>query len=198
MGLNLNYLKGQTPIDEDDKDGLKIKTISTKGELDEFEQNNIEKAIEWSLSRKYQYQDILSIEFTKLLHKKMFSDVWEWTGCFRKTNKNIGVDKSNIQAELKALNDDCILWIEEEIYEPDEIAIRYSHRMVSIHPFPNGNGRHSRLYADIIISHVFDQAVFTWGRTKPGTNKDIRKEYLQSIYKADDGNIAPLLNFARG
>jgi len=198
MGLNLNYIKGQTPIDEDEKEGLKIKTISTKGELDEFEQNNIEKAIEWSLSRKYQYQDILSIEFVKLLHQKMFSDVWEWAGYFRKTNKNIGVDKSNIQADLKALNDDCILWIDEKVYEPDEIAIRYSHRIVSIHPFPNGNGRLSRLYADIIISHVFNQPVFTWGRINASSQKDIREEYLQAIYKADDGSISPLLNFARG
>jgi Fic-DOC domain mobile mystery protein B len=197
MGLNLEYIKGQTPIDEEEKEALKILTISNRKELDEFEQNNIEKAIEWSLVRKYQYQDILSIDFIKLLHKKMFGDVWKWAGSFRKSNNNIGVDKSDIQAELKALNDDCTYWIENNVYEPDEIAVRYKHRMVSIHPFPNGNGRDSRLCADIIISHVFGKPVFTWGGTNLVDHNEARRKYLEAIYEADRGNIEPLIFFAK-
>lgn len=197
MGLNLNYIKGQTPIDEDEKDGLKILTISNRKELDEFEQNNIEKAVEWSLIKKYQYQDILSIDYIKLVHRKMLGDVWKWAGYFRKSNKNFGVDKSDIQAELQALNDDCIFWIENRVYEPDEIAVRYKHRIVRIHPFPNGNGRHSRLIADILISHVFNKPVFSWGGANLTAHNDSREAYLKAIHCADSGNIKPLLEFAR-
>ena len=197
MGLKLEYIYGQTPIDEDEKEGLRITTISTRKELDEFEQNNIEKAIEWSLIRKYHYQDILTIGFVKLVHRKMFGEVWEWAGFFRKSNKNIGVDKSNIQAYLSALNDDCKFWIENKTYGPDEVAMRYKHRLVSIHPFPNGNGRHARFCADIIISHVFRKPVFSWGGetlTNPGES---RRKYIESIHEADNGNIKPLIDFAR-
>lgn len=197
MGLNLEYIKGQTPIDEDENDGLKIPTISNRKELDEFEQNNIEKAVQWSLMRKYHYHDIFSIEFLKLVHEKMFGNIWEWAGYFRKSNKNIGADKSYIQAELKILNDDCIFWIENKVYYPDEIAIRYKHRIVKIHPFPNGNGRHSRLCADIIVSHIFDKPVFSWGSAKLLDNNESRRIYLDALYQADKGNISPLLEFAR-
>ena len=92
MGLDLEYIKGQTPIDEQEQEELKIKTISTTRELNEFEQNNIEEAVEWSIKQRYPYYKILTIYFILEVHKKMFSEIWEWAGSFRKTNKNIGVD----------------------------------------------------------------------------------------------------------
>jgi len=94
MGLDLEYIEGQTPLDEDDKDGLLIKTISTKGELDEFEQLNIQQAIEWSIKTKIELKQLLSEDFLLHIHKKMFDEVWDWAGTKRKTNKNIGVDKT--------------------------------------------------------------------------------------------------------
>ena len=197
MGLNLEYIKGQTPIDEEEKEGLKIKTISTRGELDEFEQNNIEKAVEWSIKRTFSYHNILTIDFILKVHKRMFSDVWEWAGTFRKTNKNIGVDKYSIQPELKVLLDDCKFWIERETYSEDEIAIRFKHRLVLIHPFPNGNGRHSRLCADILVSQVFNKPVFTWGGADLSEQGKSRNRYLKAIYDSDQGNIKPLISFAR-
>ena len=197
MGLENEYIDGQTPLDEDEIGELKIKTISTRGELDEFEQANIEKAIEWSLKRKYSYQDILTIEFVKEVHKRMFADVWKWAGNFRKTNKNIGVDKYIIGQELRLLLDDCIFWIENKTFPEDEIAIRFKHRMVRIHLFPNGNGRHSRLCADILVSHALNKPVFTWGGSNIADKGETRTRYLKAIYEADNGNIEPLLKFAR-
>lgn len=197
MGIELEYIEGQTPLDEDEKDGLLIKTISTKGELDEFEQLNIQQAIEWSIKAKIELKQLLSEDFLLLIHKKMFDEVWDWAGTKRKTNKNIGVDKTQISIETRKLIDDCKFWIENNSFNEEEIAIRFSQRLVKIHLFPNGNGRHSRLVADIMISKVFNKPVFTWGRSDLSKNNTIRKEYLQAIYKADNDDYKPLIDFAR-
>jgi Fic-DOC domain mobile mystery protein B len=197
MGLKLDYIEGQTPLDEDEKEGLLIKTISTRGELDEFEQANIQQAIEWTMKNKFTREEIISFDFTLLVHKKMFDEVWEWAGSKRKTNKNIGVDKFQITTELKILFEDCTYWIDNKTFNPDEIVIRFSHRLVKIHIFPNGNGRHSRLMADIMISNVFNEPVFTWGRSDLSKSGNIRKKYLNAIYKADKGLLQPLIDFSR-
>jgi len=197
MGLKLEYIEGQTPLDEDEKEGLMIKTISTRGELDEFEQKNIEQAIEWTFKNKFTREQILTEEFLLLVHRKMFAEVWRWAGTKRKSNKNIGVDKYQISAELKTLLEDCDYWIDNKTFNPDEIAIQFSHRLVKIHIFPNGNGRHSRLVADIMISNIFNEPSFTWGGSDLSKRGDIRKEYLEAIYLADKGNIQQLISFAR-
>ena len=197
MGLNLEYLDGQTPLDGDENEGLLIKTISTRGELDEFEQLNIEKAIEWTISRKFKTDYILSEQFVKLLHYKMFCDTWLWAGKFRKTNKNIGVDKFLIGEELRRLIDDCLFWIENKSYPEDEIAIKFKHRLVEIHCFPNGNGRHSRLMADVIISKIFEKNYFTWSSSNLNKKSEARTNYLNALKKGDKGFIQPLIQFAR-
>ena len=197
MGLNIEYIKGQTPLDEDEKEGLLIKTISNRGELDEFEQANIQQAIEWTMKNKFTKDQILTEEFLLLVHKKMLSEVWEWAGNKRKSNKNIGVDKYQISTELKILLDDCKYWIENNTYNQDEIVIRFSHRLVKIHMFPNGNGRHSRLIADILISNIFNKPVFTWGKSDLSNNNASRKEYLKAIYSADKGDLQSLIRFSR-
>ncbi len=197
MGLNFEYIEGQTPLDEDEKEGLLLKTVSTRGELDEFEQANIQDAIEWSIKSKINKDQLLSEDFILLVHKKMFGTIWEWAGTKRKTNKNIGVDKTQISVELQKLFDDCKFWIDNKTYNPEEIAIRFSHRLVKIHVFPNGNGRHSRLVADILISKVFNNPVFTWGRSDLTKKSTVRKVYLEAIYKADSNDYKPLIEFAR-
>ena len=197
MGLNIEYIKGQTPLDEDEKEGLLIKTISTRGELDEFEQANIQQAIEWTIKNKFTKDQILTEEFLLRVHKIMFSEVWDWAGTKRKSNKNIGVDKYQISIELKNLLDDCKYLIENNTYKPDEIVIRFSHRLVKIHVFPNGNGRHSRLIADIMISNIFNKPIFTWGKSDLSKNNTVRNEYLEAIYSADKGDIQPLIKFSR-
>lgn len=197
MGLDFEYIEGQSPIDEDEKVGLIIETISTRGELDEFEQKNIENAISWTLSRNYKLEEILSEKFMLEVHKRMFGEVWKWAGKFRKSNKNIGVDKFKIQTELRKLIDDCKYWIDHKVFEPDEIAVRFKHRLVQIHLFPNGNGRHARLCADILISQGLKKPIFTWGRTNLSKKGELRKEYLEAIYAADDGSYKLLIEFAR-
>jgi Fic-DOC domain mobile mystery protein B len=197
MGLKLNYIEGQTPIDENEKEGLLIKTISTRGELDEFEQANIQQAIEWTIKTSFDKDEILTEDFILLVHKKMFDEVWEWAGTKRKTNKNIGVEKYQISSEMKKLLEDCRYWLDNKTFGSDEIAIRFSYRLVKIHVFPNGNGRHSRLIADILISNVFKKPVFTWGRSNLFKSGDVRKKYLYSIYEADKGLMQLLIDFAR-
>lgn len=197
MGLDLYYSEGQTPLDEDEKDGLLIKTITTRGELDEFEQLGVERANEWLLNRRLDVSKILTENFVKELHKRMFNDIWEWAGEYRKTNKNIGVDKFIIGIELKKLLDDCLFWIEKNTFSEDEIAIRLSHRMVLIHPFANGNGRHSRLIADVLINKHFTKPYFTWGSRNLVKQGEARTKYLEALRAADNNDYKLLLEFAR-
>ncbi|MBM4158160.1 MAG: mobile mystery protein B [Ignavibacteria bacterium] len=196
MGLNISYIEGQTPIDEDEKEDLLIKTITTRSELDEFEQLNIESAVEWSLKRKFDVSKILTDDFVRELHKRMFSNVWKWAGQYRNTNKNLGVDKYFIREELKKLFDDCKYWIENKIFIEEEIAVRFSHRIVSIHPFPNGNGRHSRLIADILIKEL-GKPVFTWGDITLTKSGEARTKYLSALINADENDYSILIKFAR-
>lgn len=197
MGLNLDYIEGQTPLDEEEKEGLLIPTIATRGELDEFEQQNIEQAVLWSLSRNFKVEAIFTENFIKAVHQRMYGDVWAWAGEFRKTNKNIGVDKWQIPTELRHLLDDVRYWYANNTYDPNELTIRFKHRLVSVHCFANGNGRHSRLMADIVIEKIFKQPVYTWGAANLVKKSDVRTAYLNAIRAADDGDIQPLLTFAR-
>lgn len=197
MGLELEYKEGQTPIDDNEKEGLLIESITKQGELDELEQLNIEKAIEWIIHTKFRSTQILTEGFVKLVHRKMFRSIWRWAGEFRRSEKNIGVDWINIGIELKYLIDDTKYWIEKKTYSQDEIAIRFKHRLVNIHCFPNGNGRHSRIMADIIIESIFNKEVFTWNHSNMVKANEIRKKYITAIRDADNGDIEPLIKFAR-
>ena len=197
MALGLDYADGQTPLDEEEKEGLLVATIETRGELDEFEQIGVEKAIEWTRKRKIPSGGILTEDFVRQLHRKMFEDIWKWAGVFRTSNKNMGVDKSEISIELRKLLDDCRHWIEHKTFSEDEIAVRFSHRIVSIHPFVNGNGRHSRLIGDILVSHGLGRPHFSWGSVSLTTKGEARVEYLSSLREADQGDYRRLLEFAR-
>ena len=199
MGLTMTYDNGQTPLDDDEKDGLLNSNISTRGQLDELEQRNIEDAMLWVMKRRKpkDNKDILNEAFVNQVHVKMFGKVWKWAGTFRNSIKNIGVDKYQIGIALRTLLDDCCFWIANNTFPEDEIAIRFKHRIVSIHCFPNGNGRHSRLMADIIAEQLFNKEVFSWGSKaliKPGV---ARKTYLEALHEADKGNYEPLVAFAR-
>lgn len=197
MGLEFVYEDGQTPLNEEEKDGLLIKSITTHGELDEHEQLNIEEAIVWTMGLKLKRERILNEDFIKTLHKKMLGKVWKWAGEFRKSEKNIGVKWITIGINLRTLLDDTNFWIENETFPPDEIAIRFKHRLVNIHCFSNGNGRHSRIMADIIIESIFEKDIFTWNHSNMVKADETRAEYIRSIRAADKGNIEDLINFAR-
>jgi Fic-DOC domain mobile mystery protein B len=203
MGLILPIEEGQTPLDEEEKEGLLIPSITTREELDEVEQRNIEEAVRWTILRrkKFSAAEILTEQFIKDLHQKMLGGVWKWAGTFRNSNKNIGVDKYQIGQECKILLDDCRYWIAHQTYGLDEIAIRFKHRMVSIHCFANGNGRHSRLIADIMVEKIFGRKVFSWGgqHVEPDLIKtgNSRAAYLKALREADKGAFELLLLFAR-
>lgn len=197
MGLDFEYIDGQTPLDEEEKEGLLIPTIASRRELDEFEQQNIEQAVQWTLGRSFKPDIVFAEDFVRMVHKRMYSEVWAWAGEFRKTNKNIGIDKWQIPTELRCLLDDLRYWHENNTYPPDEIAIRFKHRLVTIHCFANGNGRHSRLMADILIEKIYKQPVFTWGAANLSGDGDARAAYLRAVKAADKGDHSLLLAFAR-
>lgn len=197
MGLNFRYTDGQTPLDEEEKAGLRIHTISTKGELDEFEQQNIEEALQWVYGRKLNAAEVFNEKFIGNLHRRMFGEVWTWAGKYRKTEKNLGIPFHRIPVEVRKLCDDAMTWYENDSYPPDEQALRFKHRVVSIHCFSNGNGRHSRLMADIIATKVFDRDEFNWGAGNLSQKGDARQMYLSAVKAADRGDFRPLLVFAR-
>lgn len=197
MGFEIKYDEGQTPLDENEQEGLKIKSITTQGELDEFEQLNIEKAVEWTIRANLKPETILNEKFIKELHKRMYGDVWKWAGEFRRSEKNIGINWTRIGIELRTLIDDTKYWIENNTYSPEEIAIRFKHRIVSIHCFPNGNGRHSRMMADIIMESIFGKEPFSWHQSNMVKANETRAEYIGTLREADKGNIKPLIEFAK-
>ena len=197
MGLDFDYEDGQTPLEEEEKDDLLISTITTRSELNEFEQLNIEDAVQFYMRRKYNAETLLTEKFIKSVHAKMYGNVWKWAGSFRNSNKNLGVDKFQIGIELRKLMDDCQYWIKNKSFSTDEIATRFKHRIVSIHCFVNGNGRHSRFIADLIMENIFKEQPFTWGAKKMIDNEIVRKAYLLALKAADKGDYTQLITFAK-
>ena len=180
-----------TPLTEEEKQDLKIGWITTKAELDELETRGILNAEIWVSTYK---KDILNIDFIKILHKKMFGDIWQWAGKLRLTEKNIGIAPYQIQLALQMLFDDVKFWIENKTYSEKEIAIRLHHRLVQIHPFPNGNGRISRLMADLLIKRL-NQKTLNWGSINLSEINKTRKEYISALQMADRGDYSKLLEF---
>ena len=197
MGLEINYNDGQTPFSEEEKDGLKIPSITTREDLDEFEQLNIEKAIQWTFGKKITAEELLSEKFVKDLHKRMYGDVWKWAGSFRNSEKNLGIKSYLIPVQLKQLIDDTKFWYENKTFPYAEIAIRFKHELVSIHCFPNGNGRHSRLMADLIMEKLYREPFLSWGSSNLVNVTDKRKEYIAALKLADKRQIEPLISFAK-
>ncbi|MFH1879048.1 MAG: mobile mystery protein B [Candidatus Omnitrophota bacterium] len=193
--MELKYPEGATPIDPDEQEGLILTHITTREELNRWEQENINKADEWCSSRKH--GDILTIGFILKLHKKMFGDVWKWAGQLRSSGKNIGVSAWQISAELKKLLDDLNTWIEHRPYSNDEMAARFHHRLVSIHPFANGNGRHARMMTDLIQKQILNEEEFSWGSANLQLAGDCREKYIEALRGADNNDYSLLLEFAR-
>lgn len=189
------YPDGATPIDEDEKKGLLIPHISTLEELNVWEQRNITDAYSWlDRTRRKEY---LSEPFIRTLHKKMFGKVWRWAGDYRRSDKNIGVDWTQIPIYLRQLLNDTQYWIDNETYPPDEIAARFHHRLVYIHLFPNGNGRHARVMTDVLLEKALDQDPFSWGSGNLIEESDVRATYIQALRSADAHDYRPLLAFVR-
>ncbi len=189
-----DYPDGATPLDPEELDGLKYKHITTRGELDELEQVNIEQGLRW-LARQRR-KDILTDHFAITLHKRLFGDVWNWAGTFRRTGKNIGIDPINISVELRTLMDDAQYWVKNETYGPTEAAVRLHHRLAFIHCFPNGNGRHARIMADTVLATVYNTQPINWaGGMDLQKMNERRVIYIAALKAADHGDIGPLMTF---
>lgn len=180
-----------TPLTEDEKQQLKAKWVTTRAELNALETKGIAEAEIWLLTNK---KDILCETFIKTLHKKMFGDIWKWAGNFRTTERNIGVAPYNIQPKLRILLDDIRFWISNKTYPEKEIAVRFHHRLVQIHPFPNGNGRISRIMADLLM-RSFNLEHLNWGTGNLTEISELRSKYIDALREADNGNYEPLIKF---
>jgi Fic-DOC domain mobile mystery protein B len=182
-----------TPLTPEERDGLIPTHISLRSELNELEQKNIAEADRWAFSRK---RNVLDKSFLRGLHRRMLNRVWKWAGTYRTTERNLGIDPYLIQPELHQILGDARFWVENKTYGPDELAVRFHHRIVLVHPFPNGNGRWSRLAADLLVVHLGGSR-FTWGSVNLQAVGDVRKAYIDALHAADRHDLDPLVAFAR-
>jgi Fic-DOC domain mobile mystery protein B len=182
-----------TPLAPGEREGLIPTHVTLKGELNELEQKNIAEANGWAFERK---RNVLDEAFLKGLHRRMFNKVWRWAGDYRTTERNIGVKPHLIQPGLVQAIDDARFWVDNKSYEPDELAVRFHHKAVLVHPFPNGNGRWSRLAADLLITNQAGQR-FSWGGGNLHLHGTARKAYIDALHAADNYDLGPLIKFAR-
>lgn len=190
----VDYPGGATPLDPDELDGLKFKHVSTRGELDQLEQAGITEGLKWLDKQKN--PDVLSEAFVLELHKRLFGSVWKWAGTFRRTEKNIGVDPIQVAIQLRQLLDDAKYWVEHGTYAPKELAARFHHKLVFIHPFPNGNGRHARIMADAVLTKLFNEPAIDWaGGYRLEAMNERRNQYIAALRAADGHDMSALLEF---
>lgn len=193
--MKIEYPPGATPLDPDEAKGLKVTYVSTLAELNALEQENVLAARLWLTGRGGR-GDPLDEKFLRDLHRAMFGDVWKWAGQFRRSDKNIGCAWQQIPVLLRQLLENTRYWVERSTYAWDEIGVRFHHRLVSVHCFANGNGRHARLAADVLME-MNGQAAFTWGASDLVFAGDGRREYIEALRLADQGTLDGLLAFAR-
>lgn len=188
------YPEGATPLEIDEIRNLLLHHISTQKELDEAEAENIIQARQWVLVQRQ--KDILTIPFLLKVHTKMFDRTWKWAGKYRSRTTNIGIEPYRIPIELECLLRDVKFWVDNSTYTFHEIAVRFHHKLVWIHPFVNGNGRHARLMTDLLLRAHKHQA-FTWGKNNLALAGDARKSYIESLRQADQHDYSALLQFVR-
>jgi Fic-DOC domain mobile mystery protein B len=194
--MEFQYIPGATPLDPDEAAALVPVHITTQADLNAWEQANIVLGDRWATRQKK--RELLDEGFVRDLHRQMFDRTWKWAGTFRQSNKNIGVDWPQLSVKLRDLLDNTRYQIENHVFNEDEMAVRFHHQLVLIHAFPNGNGRHARLMADLLITRL-GRPRLTWGGasssiTPPG---EIRDRYLVALRSADQGQINGLIEFAR-
>lgn len=194
--MEFQYAPGATPLDPDEAAGLVPSHITTQADLNAWEQANILQAVRWVARQKK--RDLLTEGFVRDLHRRMFDQTWKWAGTFRQSNKNIGVDWTQVAVKLRNLLDNTRFQIDHKVFEPDELVVRFHHQLVWVHAFPNGNGRHARLMADVLAQQL-GRPRMTWGGAdvelvSMGT---VRDRYLKALREADQGQWSALIAFAR-
>lgn len=195
--MELNSPPGATPIDIDDLEDL-IPRLTLREELNEFEERNIYIAyIAARKSRKLKH-NLLNIDSLTWLHHQMFNKTWKWAGKFRTRETNIGVPAHQIRDQIAILCADAKYWLENSTYSLTEYAVRIHHKLAQIHPFVNGNGRHARLIADLIMLYNKQPELNWGGKGQMETESLIRERYLKALKKADGGKYGDLIKFALG
>jgi Fic-DOC domain mobile mystery protein B len=182
-----------TPLTPAERDGLIPTHVTLRSELNELEQRNIADANGWAFERK---RNVLDEAFLRGLHRRMFNRVWRWAGEYRTTERNLGVPPYRIQPDLLQAIDDARYWIEHKSYPLDELAVRFHHKSVLVHPFPNGNGRWSRLAADLLVTRQGGTRL-SWGGANLQAVGDARRAYIEALHAADNHDLRPLVAFAR-
>ena len=185
-----------TPLAPEEREGLRQNWITLRSELNAAEQDNIIKGATWGRRPRQLRRELLSDGFARTLHERMFGDVWSWAGTYRLTERNIGVEAHRIPNDMIMMLDDVRYWLDHKVYKPDELAVRLHHRLVYIHPFPNGNGRHARMMADLVIERLGGEP-FSWGGGTLHDVSELRERYVTALRAADDCDIGLLTMFAR-
>lgn len=193
--MKVEYAEGATPLDPGEAEGLRLPHIATREQLNRWEQENILEAESKYFSRRY--RDVLTERFMLRLHGQMFGKVWRWAGKFRISEMNIGVPHWEVAVRIQGLCEDADLWIKSATETADEIAARFHHRLVFIHPFANGNGRHARMMADLLLVHILGKPRFTWGQSDLLDVGETRSKYLEALRAADRRNYTLLNEFVR-
>lgn len=193
MILNFTYPAGATPLDPDEARDLIPGTVATQADLNALEQANILDGAGWAMAQK---KDLLTDTFLRTLHSKMFGDVWNWAGRYRTSEKNIGVPWGRVPEEVRKLCADAGYWQTHRTYPWDEFGARLHHRLVAIHAFPNGNGRHARLFTDAVMARG-GQPLFSWGAEDVAKQGTARTRYIDALRAADKKDFKPLLAFIR-
>lgn len=191
------YAPSATPLNPDESAGLIPRHITTQSQLNEWEQNNILDVEKWVIGKNFHLNQIAARDFICHLHRRIFGRTWKWAGEFRQSNKNIGVDWLTISVQLKNLCDDLVFQVEKNVFDMDDAAMRFHHRLVLIHPFSNGNGRHARLMTDIFLLSQ-NKERFVWGDHQSMTSPTIiRKNYINALRAADRGDFQLLKMFLK-
>lgn len=186
---------GATPLTKDELAGLRLAGVSTHGALNAVEAVNIEQGLLW-LGRRPARFDLLTDDAAREIHRRLFGDVWSWAGLYRTSEKNIGVAPWQISTEMRTCLDDAKLWLADKVFTPAEAAARLHHRLVAIHPFPNGNGRWSRIMADEFLLRFDSARMIDWsqGGTLQSAGEN-RRRYIAALRAADQHDYAPLIDF---
>ena len=194
--MEFHYAPGATPLDPDEAAALVPTHITTQGDLNAWEQVNIAKGDRWAA--RQEKQELLVESFLRELHRQMFDKTWHWAGTFRRSNKNIGVDWTQVAVSVRNLLENTKYQIENRVYDTDEMAVRFHHQLVWIHPFPNGNGRHARLMADWLAIRL-GRPRLSWGEGQVNIHslKELRVQYIAALRAADLGQLNDLIAFAR-
>jgi Fic-DOC domain mobile mystery protein B len=185
-----------TPLDPALRDDLIPTWVTTRADLNEAEEENILKCAAWARRRRGGADTLLNEDYSKSLHKQMFGEVWKWAGAYRQNELNIGIAQHLVVVEMLVMFDNVRFWVKNETFSPDEIAARLHHRLTQIHGFPNGNGRHARMMADLLIEKLGGQP-FTWGSGTIHETGALRDAYVAALQSADNHDFGPLMEFAR-